>query len=435
VKAVQEFDAVVGNPPYIRYQTFAGDARAAANTAAADAGVNLSHQASSWAAFTVHSARFLAPGARLALVVPAELLSVGYAAPVRRFLLDSFSSVTIVTFDEQVFDGVDVDAVVVLADGYTLGPADHLSVRHARNAAALSDADAGQRWTPATSSDRWTPALLPSDALAVYAAATAAEDFTVLGSWGDTKLGMVTGNNGFFAISSVRAGELGLSREEFLPVSPPKSAHLRGLELSTDGFDHLAETGKAVWLFRPPADPSPAAVAYIAEAEAGGANQGYKCRTRTPWWQVPTVAPADLFRTYMNADTPRITTNSARVLHLNSVHGIYLRNDLRSLGTRLLPIASLNSVTLLGAEIVGRAYGGGMLKIEPGEAAALPMPSPMLIARVAGGLGAARAEVLGHLTAGRLLDAVTIVDRILFPDEVTDVATLRNARTLLAGRR
>jgi hypothetical protein len=46
----------------------------------------------------------------------------------------------------------------------------------------------------------------------------------------------------------------------------------------------------------------------IYRALAAGVEQGvdraYKCRVRSPWWQVPLSAPADLLLTYMNADTP-----------------------------------------------------------------------------------------------------------------------------------
>jgi adenine-specific DNA-methyltransferase len=39
-------------------------------------------------------------------VLPAELLSVNYAAPVRRYLTERFAHVRLVLFDERVFPGV-----------------------------------------------------------------------------------------------------------------------------------------------------------------------------------------------------------------------------------------------------------------------------------------------------------------------------------------
>jgi len=82
------------------------------------------------------------------------------------------------------------------------------------------------------------------------------------------------------------------------------------------------------------------------------------------------VRPADLLLTYMNADTPQLTTNRAKAHHLNSVHGVYLRGELREAGQRLLPLGSLTSMTLLGVETVGRAYGGGMLKLSSNQGGA-----------------------------------------------------------------
>jgi len=112
------YDAVVGNPPFIRYQDFAGESRARSREAALRGGISLSGLASSWAAFTVHSAMFLKPGGRLAFVLPAELLSVNYAGPVRKFLFNRFRDVQLVLFDEQVFAEAEADVVLLLADGY-----------------------------------------------------------------------------------------------------------------------------------------------------------------------------------------------------------------------------------------------------------------------------------------------------------------------------
>jgi len=65
-----QFDAVIGNPPYVRYQQFAGHQRVKGLASALNQGVRLTQLASSWAAFTVHAAACVKPGGRLGLVLP-----------------------------------------------------------------------------------------------------------------------------------------------------------------------------------------------------------------------------------------------------------------------------------------------------------------------------------------------------------------------------
>jgi hypothetical protein len=154
---------------------------------------------------------------------------------------------------------------------------------------------------------------------------------------------------------------------------------------------------------------------------------------------VPYLRPADLLLTYMNADTPRMVANRARAHHLNSVHGIYLRPEVRRAGGDLLPIASLNSVTLVGAETVGRAYGGGMLKLEPREADELPVPDPELLSANRAAISALRPAVVRALRRGKLADAVGLVDQVLLVGALgldeSQVLAIRDARSLLVARR
>ncbi len=50
-----QYDVVIGNPPYVRYQKFSGHARAKSLEAALAQGVRLTGLASSWAAFVIHA--------------------------------------------------------------------------------------------------------------------------------------------------------------------------------------------------------------------------------------------------------------------------------------------------------------------------------------------------------------------------------------------
>ncbi len=52
----------------------------------------------------------------LAMVIPAELLQVGYAAQLRKFLTEHYQSITIVTFNKLLFDGAQQEVVLLLAN-------------------------------------------------------------------------------------------------------------------------------------------------------------------------------------------------------------------------------------------------------------------------------------------------------------------------------
>ncbi len=434
------YDAVIGNPPYVRYQAFSGAARATSREAALAQGVRLTGLASSWAAFVVHAALFLRPTGRLGLVLPAELLSVNYAAEVRSFLMRRFGRVRLVLFTERVFPQVQEEVVLLLAEGQ--GPASHCELLQVADAAALHDLVERELycWQPPAGGGKWTPALLSTDALEVYREVEGADGFGRLGGWGRVTLGAVTGNNRFFALSESRVRDLGLPARDLLAVSPPGSRHLRAGTLSPAGWRRLAEEGQPVYLFRPEGAPSPAGRAYVAAGEAVGVHETYKCRVRDPWWRVPLSPLADLFLTYMNAGAVQLATNRAGLRHLNSVHGLVLHPEQRRVGRDLLALGALNSMTLLGAEVVGRAYGGGMLKLEPREADLLPVPAPALLTGEAGRhLRALRPAVARMLRGGGLERAVEVVDQVVLRDALglgpEQVRQLATARRTLAARR
>ena len=432
------FDAVIGNPPYVRYQSFSGSARISALKAALRAGVALTGLASSWAAFTVHSTMFLKPGGRLGLVLPAELLTVNYASEVRGYLMRTFGRVRLVLFKERVFPGVLEEVVLLLADGK--GPTDHCELYQVRDIEALEKhIGVSTAWKPRPTEAKWTAGLIPREAFEIYDKVTNRNGFGDLQAWGETTLGMVSGNNGYFAVSLKRVRELGLKEKDLLRLSPPGSRHLRGLSFTSTAWREMANNDASVYLFRPSGEPSAAAARYIATGETEGVDQAYKCRVRKPWWRVPLVPPADLLLTYMNADTPRLCANRADVHHLNSVHGVYLGRSVRKLGMDLLPVASLNTVTLLGAETVGRAYGGGILKLEPKEADHLPMPTAALVGECTEELRALRPQLAVALRNGRLLEAVAMVDRVLLTGSLglkrKDIRAMEEAVAGLAARR
>ena len=257
--------------------------------------------------------------------------------------------------------------------------------------------------------------------------------------WGETWLGAVTGNNAWFSLGREEAARLGLAKDDLRPISPPGSRHLVGLTFDRRAWERLAAEGAACFLFDPRDDADAAVRRRIEAGRQRRVHEAYKCRVRSPWWRVPVGAVPDLLLTYMNQDRPRLLANEARVFILNSVYGVTLRPGLRRLGRELLPLAFLNSLSLLGAEMVGRSYGGGLLKLEPREADILPVPSAATLREVADDLRAARPAVEAALLAGDAAGAVGQVDRILLTGALGlddgQLAALRMARALLSQRR
>jgi hypothetical protein len=434
----ERFEAVIGNPPYVRYQSFAGEARLCALQAALRQGVRLSGLASSWAAFTVHAASFLKPEGRLGLVLPAELLSVNYASQIRRFLMRRFGSVRLILFEDLVFPGVLEEVVLLLAEGS--GGTDRFEVFQAKKMADLAGVTAGNwaEYSP-REHEKWTTALLPFDTLTLFRKLTGGGGFEVLLDWGETYLGAVTGNNEYFSLSKERARALKLRRDELLRIVPPGSRHLDGLEFSAADWRNLSPDGPSSYLFAPRGRPPAAARRYIEEGERSGVHLAYKCRVRTPWWRVPLVARPDFVFTYMNHEQPRLIRNGARAHILNSVYGVRLHGARRKLGQDLLHVAWLNSVTLLGAEIAGRSYGGGILKHEPREADLLPVPSLEALSEAAPELRMLRERISADISRRRFKLAVRLVDQVLLRDvlgvRANDLERLARAKDLMFQRR
>lgn len=144
--------------------------------------------------------------------------------------------------------------------------------------------------------------------------------------------------------------------------------------------------------------------------------RAYKCQARKPWWRSSFVTPPDLFFTYMSHHYPRLISNSAKVGFLNSMHGMRLRKGTPKCAKTALPLLMMNSVTILGAELYGRSYGGGVLKMEPREAARLPVPTPQGLEDAWERIRGERASLDNKLRIGHWEAVNERVDEVLLRD-------------------
>lgn len=330
------FDAVVGNPPFIRYQRFAGRERA--RERARESGLELSGEVSAWAPFVAVAAGLVKPGGRLAMVVPREALFVNYTRPLLDFLVRRFGSVEAVAIDALLFDALEKVAVLLCGPGET-----GLRIREISDVADLGRGGgmpAGRSWV-------WSR-VPPGCRGAVEEALATARPLSEVAR---LRLGIVTGEKDFFVMTPGQARERGLARRHLTPVYASPS------ELS----------GPPARLLLTAREPDAALRRYIEEGRRAGVAERFKCRIRDPWWRIEPGPAPDAFLGYLVSARPAFRPNTHRARSTNNVHQLFFHDG---------PVSLEHPVTQLSIELLGRIYGGGVMKIEPGDAPRIRVPAP-----------------------------------------------------------
>jgi hypothetical protein len=376
----ERFECAAGNPPFIRYQRFAGDVRRRALEICACHGARLSNLTSSWAPFIVGAATLLKRGGRMAFVVPAEIGHAPYAHPVLRFLASRFSRVQVVAIREKVFPGLSEDCWLLFCDGYgdrtpefLLSAVDHFvftpSPPSRKQSVRLEEWEC---WN-----FRLRPFLLPAGARRFYQEAVHSGAAVRLGDLANVGIGYVTGDNDFFHLRLSQAEQLRMPHR-FLRPTVRNGKYLVGSAITPGAVRKWLQRDQPVLLLylRPDEALPPEVSRYLDSARGHAARKSFKCRTRSPWYCVPNVVEPEAFLSYMTNHAPALVANYAGCTAANSVHLVRLMNGV---SVRKLLAMWRHPLTQLSCEIEGHPLGGGMLKMEPGEAArVLLSPQPLL---------------------------------------------------------
>jgi adenine-specific DNA-methyltransferase len=373
-----EFEAALGNPPFIRYQYLDARQQRRAEQLFDALDLPFTKHTNAWVPFVVAALALLRPGGRLAMVVPAELLHVLHAQGLRDYLLRECRR-TLVLDPEGLWFGDTLQGVVLLlAQKRTArdsGPgelgivpvAQRQSLRHAVASWRRADFVSGT-WLEA----KWMPALLhPAerellDRLRRHPQVRRFKDVA------SVDVGIVTGANRFFLVPDETVQQYGL--EAFAHPMFGRSEHVAGVVYNRRC--HEANRRKRLpanflWFDDVPLADLPAgARRYIRQGEAQGLQRRYKCRIRTPWYRVPSVyaAPAAMLKRCHHF--PRLVLNRAGAFTTDTAYRI-VPHQVRADD---LVSAFVNSLTALSCELEGRHYGGGVLELVPSEIERLLVP-------------------------------------------------------------
>lgn len=373
----KKYDVVIGNPPFIRYQNFPEDHRKIAIEMMQNLGLNPNRLTNIWVPFLVVSASLLNENGKLAMVIPAELFQVKYAAETRIFLSQFFDRITIVTFKKLVFKGIQQEVFLLLCEkkvshgkGIRVIECECLEELDKIDFVAIN----GSNVKPVDhSKEKWTKYFLDEDEILLLRRLKEDQRIMACKEIFDTEVGLVTGRNEFFMMKEEQVKEWNL-KEYTIPVVS-KSNQLKGINFSEIDFNDNSTAQKATHLFLPPNedfdDLPEACQKYIEYGEKKGFHQGYKTRIRKRWYITPSRWVPDAFALRQVGEYPKIILNETGASSTDTIHRVRFKEGVDK---RLAAVSFMNSLTLAFSEVTGRSYGGGVMTFEPSETAEIQIP-------------------------------------------------------------
>ncbi|KAB2841897.1 MAG: hypothetical protein F9K47_10305 [Burkholderiales bacterium] len=187
----------------------------------------------------------------------------------------------------------------------------------------------------------------------------------------------MSGANDFFHLRPSEAKGLGIP-VGFLHPTVRNGRALTEESLSEATVERWRQKDEPILLLRISKGAEvPQAVRRYLDSESGQiAREAYKCRARDPWYSVPDVQVPDFFLSYMAGRESSLVRNEAGCTCTNSLHRVRVHHRE---GFRRLARAWGTPFTQLSCELEGHPLGGGMLKLEPGEARQLVLHAPELL--------------------------------------------------------
>lgn len=358
-------DGVISNPPFSRHQALTGERKTQLRQRAQERlGLKLNGRTGLHAYFLLRALEITSENARLAFITPAGWLDVDYGKPIKRYLTERAHIEAVVLFGSrhQLFPKATTTAAITLI---SKRPACRRPTRviHAGKQIDVDEmlaAIAGEKTrlrtdtTTLTRERRWS------------APAPRGGRGTPLSEVARVRRGIATGNNAFFVISERER------LEWHIETSHVRSCLYRprlfaGDVITDEILDALDDDVRRWVLSSPHADHEQrddGLGAYLRWGkEECAADESYLASHRPVWHQPEQRDACGIVLPYMNRDLPRFIRNPAAAVPLNTFHVV---EPIVEDATEALWRALSQPEVLRRVKRLGRDYGRGLWKIEPG---------------------------------------------------------------------
>lgn len=363
---LEGYDAIVCNPPYMRFQHFLNRHRILPEIEK-KIGIKLDGYANIASVFLTRSLKELNAGGRLAYILPFEFFNTGYGKEVKRSLIQNGLLKQIIFFSNEkaIFPEVITTVCIVLChkDG-VFNPIKITRIDHIdqlENIAGFEDCfqhELAPDQLPFNK--KWSPIIS-----GLYETMAMPDGLSTIAEYGKFVRGIATGANEFFALNRGKISQWRLGPENYCPCIT-RSPQIRKPVFTDEDFNQLEENDAPVHCLHVREHDNKKIIAYLDYGIGKGFQQRFLTRHRNPWYKIESRSPAPILAGVFNRGRLKVIRNFTNAINFTCFHAFYPNPLGQSYINRLFIYLMSN----IGQDVMmvnKRKYGGNLDKFEPSD--------------------------------------------------------------------
>ena len=375
----RKFKAIVANPPYIRHHRIDEETKYLLKQLSSSiTGGAIDGRAGYHIYFFIQALNHLEKDGKLAFIMPADTCEGKFAQNLWKWISEKFCIESVITFDEGAtpFPNVDTNAIVFL-------------IKNSKPAKTLYWVKANEAYSTDLfnfiSSDFKLQKFETIDVINRQLKEGITTGFSRpehpddgrdkfhLNDFANVMRGIATGSNEFFFLTAQQVNKLNIP-QEFLKRAVGRTKDATESILTLKDVEQLEKSNRPTFLLSINGnDKLPKAIKnYLKVGEEMGLPNRSLIQQRKPWYKMERRVVPPLLFAYLGRRNTRFIKNEAGVLPLTGFLCVYpIYNDKEFI--EKLWKALNHPDTLENLKLVGKSYGSGAIKVEPGNLNKLPI--------------------------------------------------------------
>ncbi len=376
----QMFKAIIGNPPYIRHHRINEETKIFLKSLCKKiTGFTIDGRAGYHIYFLLQALNLLEAGGRLAFIMPADVCEGVSAKKMWSWIAENFCLEAVVTFAETAapFPNVDTNAIIFFIRKEKPETSFCWAKLTQKNSTDLLNFVSSD-FKPSNSNGIETVSRQINEAVETGLSRppqkTSDENFH-LSDFADVMRGIATGANEFFFLTKRQVESIGIPIE-FLKRAIGRTKDVVKDVFSEADLEKLDNKNRPTYLLSINGQSNlPKTITdYLESGENLGLSNRALIKQRKPWYKMEKRVVPPLLFAYLGRRNTRFIKNEAGALPLTSFLCVYpFCNDKVHLEN--LWQALNHKDTLENLKFVGKSYGSGAIKVEPGNLKKLLIPA------------------------------------------------------------